>query len=758
MVCVAQENEMWASDACPRALGQLPEALPIGNRSRVVLVSAAIVVLLLVTLASPVFGQQREEAAVSIVEVPVFVQDEQGRPVSDLKQEDFTVHEDGKEQAVAFFLPVDLGKRVEEKLPAQLVRRNFIFFFDVTFNSATGLMKAKEASLKFIGSQMDPEDRAAVFAFSTLKGVFMIANFTSDKNLLRSAIDSLGFDRRFDTSADSAGFFNQVLLQPEIGPGMFLKPGKDLHAEIDVKSRIIEWVRDMNAFTKRIDEESYRNTVGVYLDGIRTFARGLEFFPGRKYLIYFSNGFDTKVLGARDIRETSDEAEDFASGNFEKLVLSGSAEKREIPRELSDTMEQAVRYLAASDCKVYPIDTAGLESDPNMTLIDQGVRDPQAMGRRQASLFSLADETGGKLYKNVNDLSGPLTSIVQETRSFYLLGYNVPVRAASEAGRFHRIKVEIRRPDVKFTYRPGYHDPRPFREFTAEERRLQVAEVVTNNQAIDSIRLQAQAVAFPEKDGRSPVAVIVQVPTDQFHVTDADLPLEIYAFALGPEGNYEAYAHGLCKVNAANADFRLRSKGVRYSDILMPASGRSYEIRIVVRNNNNGEIGTATIKTSTLKDSGKFTMATPFFVPSKSDWVNVMGYDPEKPPLRVASLGTDYPVSLGGKPCPVELFPDIQDGQSRGLLVKLYNFALDQQSEEPDISVRWEIADASRNIIGRPQFKLLNKSLNPEEKRLECLFDIRAQGIPPGPYWLKMTATDNLSKQVATGWVPLDLK
>ncbi|MEW6363409.1 MAG: VWA domain-containing protein [Acidobacteriota bacterium] len=719
---------------------------------------SVLILVAALALAFPVLGQQREEAGASIVEVPVFVQDEKGRPVPDLKQEDFKVYEDGNEQAVTLFLPVDLGRRVEENLPAQLVRRNFIFFFDATFNSALGLMKAKDASLRFVDSQMDPQDRAAVFAFSTLKGVFMIANFTSDKTLLRSAIESLGFDRRFDTSADSAGFFNQVLLQPEVEPGMFLEPGKDLHAEIDVKSRIVEWVRDMNAFTQRIDEEFYRNTVAAYLDGLRTFARGLEFFSGRKYLIYFSGGFDTKVLGARDIRETTDEAEDFASGNFEKLVLSGSAEKREIPRELSDAMELAVRSFAASDCRVYPIDATGLESDPNMTLIDQGVRDPKAMGRRQASLFSLAEETGGKLYRNINDLNRPLASIVDETRSFYLLGYNVPARAAGEAGRYHRIKVDIRRPDVKFTYRPGYHDPRPFREFTAEERRLQVAEVISNNQTMNSIRLQAQVVAFPEKDGRSPVAVIVQVPIDQFSLAQGNPPLEIFAFALGPEGNHEAYAHGFCNVRMADTEMRSRNRGIRYSDILVPASGRSYEIRIMVRNNDSGEIGTTSIRATTLKDSGRFTMATPFFVPSSSEWINIMGYDPEKPPVRVASLGTDYPVSFEGKPCPVELFPDIQDGGSRGLLVKLYNFATGDANNEPDISVRWEIADVARNVIGQPQFKLLGRSLDREENRLEYLFDIRARGIPSGPYWLKVTATDNTSGQVATGWVPLDLR
>ncbi len=43
-------------------------------------------------------GQQpKEEAGVSIVEVPVFVRDEAGKPVLDLKQEDFTVYEDGQQ-------------------------------------------------------------------------------------------------------------------------------------------------------------------------------------------------------------------------------------------------------------------------------------------------------------------------------------------------------------------------------------------------------------------------------------------------------------------------------------------------------------------------------------------------------------------------------------------------------------------------------------------------------------------------------------
>src|SRR6266571_9339609 len=49
----------------------------------------------------------REEASVTLIEVPVNVTDKDGRPVENLKAEDFEVFDDGKKQTITGFDVLD---------------------------------------------------------------------------------------------------------------------------------------------------------------------------------------------------------------------------------------------------------------------------------------------------------------------------------------------------------------------------------------------------------------------------------------------------------------------------------------------------------------------------------------------------------------------------------------------------------------------------------------------------------------------------
>ncbi|MBI2840716.1 MAG: VWA domain-containing protein [Acidobacteria bacterium] len=702
--------------------------------------------------------QPKEEAGVSVVEVPVFVRDKDGNAVMDLKLEDFKVWEDGKEQKIELFFPIDLNKRDEQKLPPPVTRRNFILLYDVTFNTPAALVRGQEAGYKFVDTMLPADDRAAVYAFSTLKGVFMVCNFTSDKNLLRSAINSLGVQRKFDTVIDSAGFFNESMVLSEAPIGML--GGEETEAKPGAVAKVYtaQWMREMNAKVNRDNEQYYRDTVGIYLENIRTFARELELLPGRKFLILFSTGFDTKAFGVRDIRDTAQEAETFVHGDFETMAASGEAQAREIATDLSDLMEQAMNYFSSSDCRIFALDAAGLASDSNLDFTLQTTSDPQATGRRQASLFSMAKETGGKLYKNSNEMDSALTDVLDTTESFYLLGYTPPARSGRKPGEFHKIKVEVTRPGVDFTYRPGYHDARPFSELSGDERLTQIAQIVNDGSSLNAITMKAQALLFPEEEGLSPVAVAVELPGTQFAKEKRELQIELYAFALGPEKRFEGYAHGFSRVSAGDAGGKLQQNGIRYTDVMLLRPGREYEIRTIVRNNLTGDIGTMSLKVTTKSDPKAFSVATPFFVPSKSNWSNAVGYDPQKPPARIARHGIEFPVTYRGKSCAVELHPDIQDGKDRALLIKLYNFAFEAGSKEPDLGINWEILDTSGRNLAQPQFKLLERPNRVSDTMVEYIFDLRAANLPSGLCWLRVTATDNMTKKSVVEWVPLEAK
>jgi hypothetical protein len=70
------------------------------------------------------------------------------------------------------------------------------------------------------------------------------------------------------------------------------------------------------------------------------------------------------------------------------------------------------------------------------------------------TLRVLAAETDGRAIVNRNDLEGGLKQVVRDASAYYLLGYN-STRAPAD-GRFHEIKVRVKRPGTQVRARKGY--------------------------------------------------------------------------------------------------------------------------------------------------------------------------------------------------------------------------------------------------------------------------------------------------------------
>lgn len=89
----------------------------------------------------------REETGVSAVEVPVYVLDQDGNPVTQLKPGDFTVYEDGRRQEVLFVRLIVADTRSAKQpsptpaIPASAsgvepikMPRHFVLLFDLVYN------------------------------------------------------------------------------------------------------------------------------------------------------------------------------------------------------------------------------------------------------------------------------------------------------------------------------------------------------------------------------------------------------------------------------------------------------------------------------------------------------------------------------------------------------------------------------------------------------------------------------------------------
>jgi VWFA-related protein len=108
----------------------------------------------------------------SLVTVPISVLDRDGRFIGGLRQEDFRVLEDGVEQRIAYFAPV------EQPFTVALV-------IDTSGSTRFRLEDIQDAAIAFL-DQLRPADRVIVVSFD--EQVRVLSEATSDRNQLRNAI------------------------------------------------------------------------------------------------------------------------------------------------------------------------------------------------------------------------------------------------------------------------------------------------------------------------------------------------------------------------------------------------------------------------------------------------------------------------------------------------------------------------------------------------------------------------------------------
>jgi len=118
-----------------------------------------------------------EEIEVNLVELPVSVTDERGNAVVDLKQEEFTIFEDGKVKKISNFafsqsLPLSIGLLIDHS--GSMKKR---------------IEPARKAALTFFKDILRPDDRAFFGGFSWQTQI--VSPFVSDLGTLNSQVSSM---------------------------------------------------------------------------------------------------------------------------------------------------------------------------------------------------------------------------------------------------------------------------------------------------------------------------------------------------------------------------------------------------------------------------------------------------------------------------------------------------------------------------------------------------------------------------------------
>jgi VWFA-related protein len=721
-----------------------------------------ILILILVVLfgaglsqfSSPLFSQTKEkplryEVEVVLIEIPLYVVDKEGNPVIDLKPEEITLTENGKKQKITHFVLVQndspqIASLVRE-YPA--ARRQFLLFFDFAFATPARIVQARKASLDFIEKKILPTDLVAVATYSPMGGLKILANFSSDREQLFHIIDTLGLIEPRQRMNGPAGFSFPTFAQT---PQDFMAGGgrADTMGDADF--------RELLQQTKKQTERIYKGRVADFVGELNKLSIALNTIQGRKHIIYFSEGFDSKVLTGKGLDGLARDSEEF--------ITTGGVPPADTEARFGDTglrmkLYDALKMVAHADTPIHTVDIGGLRTQSSdLTQTDGVARDMTAIRRGQETLTVISRETGGQIYRNINTLDEPLKNLLKVTNTYYIVGY-YPEDTRTK-GKFRKIKIKTNRRAVSISYRKGYYEEKPYKEYSNLEKRLQLIEYIVKDVPRGEIQFDSIVSAFRGKAGICQVPVFLKFPGRQFLERKKNVKLEIYGYAISSSGVFKDYFFQTLNISPSKVKKKLELYGIKHFDLNLVPPG-DYIIRLIVRDKETGEIGCQTQEISVPDyDKGNLAMSGFVFIQPDADWILSRGYDPAAPTGRKkgVNLPLDYPYILNNKPFIPAVVPVLNRSSATQFYLRVYNLRLHPQAQIPQTEMSFEIVDMEGKSTLLRNVNLLQAPTQPEPGVFDFLFQANFGNLAPGPYQLKLYFKDSLANQEVVSKTPFVLE
>ncbi len=669
----------------------------------------------------------RFETTTRLVVVNVAVNDRAGKPVEGLKAADFKVLEDGKPQKISVFeyqrldshplppLPPADQRAAAPTAPRVLKtdiapspagevrykdRRLLVLYFDFSSMPPSDQIRAQKAALKFLDEQMTESDLVAVMSYTN--DLKVIQDFTSDRELLRDVIRSF----RIGDSSELAEFF---------------ETDSDLQQD------------NGDAFTSDETEFNIFNT-DRKLSALESAARMLASLPEKKAFVYFSSG-----VGKTGTENTS---------------------------QLRATINAAVR----ANLSFYPVDARGLVAEAPGGDARVGSTRGSSMysGRaqnqrrtnfndQQETLYTLAEDTGGKALLDNNDLSLGITQAQDAISSYYILGYYSTNPATD--GRFRRVKVEIpNQPKARLDYRSGYFGPKDFQHFTASDRERQLEEALALDDPVTDLTLALEVNYFRLAPDRYFVPLAVKIPGSEIELARSGgndaARLDFIGQVRDSHGRVVANVRDQIKVQLNDEKAReLEKRQLQYdSGFTLPPG--DYNLKFLARENETGKMGTFEMN-FTIPDLGADTNTARL---SSVVWAS------QREPLseavgsaeRNAKLQKTHPLVQEGS----KLIPSItrvfRRDQQLYVFFEMYDPGRDANRQHTSVAASVSFFRDGRKAFESEPLRVTD-GFSRDRRSVPVEFQLPLASLKPGRYICQLNVVDELGRKFAFRRSPLVL-
>jgi VWFA-related protein len=443
------------------------------------------------------------------------VRDKHHHSVTDLRQDEVEIYEDGVRQNIRSFHNVQGAEQLQaerevakseasaptrktEAAPSLNSLRQINFVSVVLAQIAPrDLEFARESVLEFLKNDNFPNTYVTVYKLThTLK---IVQGYTDDKDALVKAVNAaskglytggLGLSAAVASSSNATVQANasNVLSSPLSSPAAI---SAAQNAVLDPMPAIVSdplWARNAasedvsvtlgNALLTQAHMEtglrfveSLSNGMDA-MDALRELVRSQEKLPGRKVILYLSDGIAYPV-GRRDFVDSVISYANRSGVSFYTIDTRGLSVDDPMMKSLT-AMERAGAESSAQ--KSDPAN--GIKEDDDVQL--SGVENTQE------NMREIAEATGGFAVTNTNEIAAPMQRMMEDIRTHYELAYTPT--STNFDGHFRKIEVRITRPKTTVQTRKGY--------FALPELNgspLQPFEVV----ALNAINAHPAPVEFP---------------------------------------------------------------------------------------------------------------------------------------------------------------------------------------------------------------------------------------------------------------------
>lgn len=222
--------------------------------------------------------------------------------------------------------------------------------------------------------------------------------------------------------------------------------------------------------------------------------------------------------------------------------------------------------------------------------IDLSDDDPFA-GNVNFGLF--ANETGGKVYYNRNDLAHLIARSEQLGSEYYTLTYQPSDTAAD--GKFRRIRVSLTVPNLRVVTKAGYFAPNPSAQINARQQAMaNIAEAATATVPFTALKVSIKSMVR-HPDTRS-LDMVVQTQDKHLLWQAAGdgtnkASLLVAAASLNAEGNIVASRVETVRLSTPLQDPVARAALVTPMSITVRFPRKAVRVRVVVESKDGGRLG-----------------------------------------------------------------------------------------------------------------------------------------------------------------------